>query len=66
MYVHILKDKKCHLLSIWQNLFDQKLRVELYTIAHSTPCMVKRCVHKGVKTFVRIHLNLLKSNWEFG
>jgi hypothetical protein len=66
MYVSFKTKKKYHLLSIWQSLFDQKLRVELYTIAHSTPCMVKRCVHDGVKTFLKTHLNLLKSNCEFG
>ena len=48
MYVS-LKTKKYHLLSIWQNLFDQKLRVELYTIAHSTPCMVKDVFTKESK-----------------
>ena len=54
-FVCILKTKQLHLLSIWQSLFDQKLRMELYTKAHSTPCMVKRCLHNGVETFVETH-----------
>ena len=62
-----LKTKKIpSALYLAEPIWPKTLCRVIYYIAHSTPCMVKRCVHKGVKTFVKTHLNLSKSNCEFG